>query len=114
MAGFNQNFLGSSAANIVAIPSIKGVSVSNDNPLLHHEHFSVRFNTARRLAWFSAFNSGPPYWGGRTKAWHTDPDVPADKQADNSYYASNPWDRGHLVAVDFVDWGTDNIELDEF
>ena len=99
--GYDPNFLGET--HVVALPTIEGARERHRS--IAHLHFSARFNTRRRLAYFSALNSRPPFYEEQSKAWDIDDRVGAHLQADNQYYrggTANSWDRGHLAAVDFA------------
>ena len=109
--GFQINFLGEEFR--VSLPDLN----EDDSPLLlDYTHFTVRLNTKRRLAYFSAFNTMMPFGSGRSDEWHYDPRIPQSQQAGNEFYADNPWDRGHLAGREFVEWGSygDNADVDSF
>jgi endonuclease G len=63
----------------------------------------------RRLAFVSAVNydAGAPFNHKRegNDRWFPDPRISKDFQTDNSHYASNPLDRGHLVRRADAAWG---------
>lgn len=84
--------------------------ISNDGDpyVLDYEHFSLVMNGRRRLAFYTAVNID----GRRSKdlkrdadSWYYDPRIPADAQAGEFLYNSNPLDRGHLVRRLDPVWG---------
>ncbi|ANW67291.1 endonuclease [Mycobacterium sp. djl-10] len=101
--GYDPQFLGPT----LPLPSPgPGVVLS---PELKYLHFSVRMNTARRLAAYTAVNiQGPITRIERERdRWILDPRLPADQQTGEAVYRDNPLDRGHLVRRLDPAWGPD-------
>lgn len=110
--GFDENFLGSGF--LVALPEHD----FDVPPVLKYTHFSVLLNGERRLAYFTAFNSKKPLGSDRSNKWHYDARISRDWQAGAEFYDNNPYDRGHLAAREFVEWGGnvigDDADVDSF
>jgi endonuclease G len=76
-----------------------------------HSRFSIVFNQERGFAVYTAHNiDGADIIAEgeirRRDNFRLDPKVPRDLQVDNDRgYASNPWDRGHLVQRRSLHWG---------
>lgn len=81
-----------------------------DAPLLDYQHFSVRMNRARRLAWWVAWNIDGrrlfPEIGRAGQRFRLDDRLPADEQTGEAVYADNPLDRGHIARRADLLWGT--------
>ncbi|HND53460.1 MAG TPA: DNA/RNA non-specific endonuclease, partial [Pirellulaceae bacterium] len=120
--GYNSRFLGvevpfpkltnlnrSKAYNL---PGLSGPSAT----LLKYHHYSLIFNSTRKLAFVAGVNFDPlaPFQQPRDKdgdRWYFDPRVtPVDLQAGESLYAGNPLDRGHLVRRADAGWGVTAAE----
>ena len=116
--GYDPDFLGTGALK-VALPKVPGVFASQlarllnppagaDQHELKYHHYSVVMNGQRRLAFFTAVNID-----GRkardiareSDRWFYDPRISPDEQVGNELYASNPFDRGHLVRRLDPAWG---------
>lgn len=113
--GYQTEFLGFSVPMPKLRSSIAGkaVEVSNGsgsgkNELKYH-HYSVILNRERRLAFVAAvnFDAGASVRHRREgkDRWFRDPRIPQDFQTNNSHYADNPLDRGHLVRRADAAWG---------
>jgi len=98
MAGYQTNFLDIE----VALPTVEGSTI------LPNQNFTTVFNRERKLAFFSALNYQHPFNLGGDGRFHRDGRV-GDDQVENNLYRNNAWDRGHLAARRFVDWG-DNAD----
>jgi endonuclease G len=119
-AGYDPAFLGTGASE-VALPGLpdglRGAAAVNrraeagDDPHeLKYHHFSVVLNAERRLAFFTAVNiDGRSHKQAELKRekdqWYFDPRVGRDEQVGGELYASNPFDRGHLVRRLDPAWG---------
>ncbi len=75
---------------------------------LKYHHYSVVMNARRRQAFFTAVNID----GKKARQikrekdkWFYDPRIRRDEQVGNELYASNPFDRGHLVRRLDPAWG---------
>jgi endonuclease G len=79
---------------------------------LRYEHFSVVFNTDRKMAFFTAVNiDGKQSFNvGRADQWYYDSRLPLDIQVGDELYGNEPggnyFDRGHLVRRLDPVWGT--------
>jgi endonuclease G len=116
--GYDPNFLGSKAANRVALPVLSDALEAVAAPLLkpkngnkhvlHYHNYSVVVHAKRRLPIYSAANisfghrfemSRPP------DVWRRDPRILAEYQLENWYYASKQFDRGHLTRREDLEFG---------
>ena len=116
--GYDPNFLGSKAANRVALPVLSDALEAVAAPLLkpkngnkhvlHYHNYSVVVHAKRRLPIYSAANvsfghrfemSRPP------DVWRRDPRILGEYQLENWYYASNQFDRGHLTRREDLEFG---------
>jgi endonuclease G len=115
--GYDPAFLGPGAHTIplaalpddlVALAAVNTAANGEPRYVLPYHHFSVVLNRRRRLAFFTAVNIDGAE-SVRIKRepdrWSFDPRVPADEQAGEEVYASNPLDRGHLVRRLDPAWG---------
>lgn len=116
--GYDPEFLGSgelsvplprlSTAQQSDAARIRNPQTGTDPHELKYHHFSVVMNGKRRLAFFTAVNidgrsaSSPPREKDR---WSFDPRIGHDEQVGDDLYASNPFDRGHLVRRLDPAWG---------
>lgn len=75
--------------------------------LLDYTHFSVRFNTRRRLAAIAGVNINGSELNplAREGTWHFDERIPREQQAGPEVYRNNAFDRGHLVRRLDPVWG---------
>lgn len=117
--GFDRDFLGVR----VELPAIKPAprfgawlvvppdrrSHPDDASELRYEHISVIMNGPRRTAYLAAVNIdyAAPFREGRpsSEAWALDGRLADADQLDNSYYAGNDYDRGHLAMRADAAWG---------
>lgn len=79
-----------------------------DHHELKYHHYSVIMNGRRRLAFFTAVNIDGKKAREVTRErdkWFFDPRISRDEQIGNELYASNPFDRGHLVRRLDPAWG---------
>ena len=113
--GYDDKFLGSTAALRLAIPKIKTsvkdevakVKGTTDN-VLRYTHFSIVMNATRRLLFFTACNiDGSTSTNIRRSEdkWFLDPRIDVSQQAGNELYANNDLDRGHMVRRLDPVWG---------
>ncbi len=80
---------------------------ANQHELKYH-HYSVVMNGTRRLAFFTAVNIDGKKArdiARETDKWFFDPRISRQEQVGNELYASNPFDRGHLVRRLDPAWG---------
>jgi len=93
---------------------VSGVSlplptVSNvDTKLIHHPHFSLRFDTRRRIAMVAAANVKSHQRSLPSRDYDFDDSVEEYEQYDNVWYAggdADPFDKGHMVRRMTVGWG---------
>lgn len=114
--GYDPNFLGTA----IPLPTVATFDdldkqKHGDVVLLTHTHFSLKYNKARKLAHFAAFNFDFSRDVDGLKKYRKfmgkyDPSVEeADQVAPEVYATSggdpgNRWDRGHLAALDLVTW----------
>ena len=115
--GFDTEFMGRGAL-AVPLPTlsaaqkkdavvVEGLEGDDAHELKYH-HYSVVFNTKRRLAFFTAVNID-----GRISRkpkrdpdkWFFDPRVPQAQQIANDFYKGSVFDRGHLVRRLDPAWG---------
>jgi len=116
--GYDPNFLGSNDKR-VPLPELteemkcdcainrmaaKGMS----EYVLRYHHFSLVMNKVRKIAFYTAVNIDGTTVNrlGRDDNWIADPRIGADEQTDNSLYANNDLDRGHLVRRLDPVWGS--------
>jgi endonuclease G len=83
---------------------------------LDYMHFSVVFNTERRIAFYTAVNIDGKRWAGLERTndvWYYDPRLPKELQIGDELYGDEPkkygkkgwFDRGHLVRRLDPVWG---------
>jgi endonuclease G, mitochondrial len=78
--------------------------------VLKYDGYSIVMSRSRRFAFFSAANVR---WDqrtaikGRDDNWLYDDRIDRKHQVDNSYYARNKFDRGHLTRREDMEYGTD-------
>lgn len=89
---------------------------TRDRHVLPYHHFSLIMHRKRRLAMVTAVNiDGSQATSISRKTfsdrWFFDPRLPRLEQLDNSIYASNPLDRGHLVRRLDPTWGATPGEI---
>jgi endonuclease G, mitochondrial len=85
---------------------------------LAYHHYSVVFNTQRRIAWYSAANIDGDHrftLPDRTDSWFLDPRVDPDPhhptlQMGEELYSAETTDRGHLTRYLDVAWGASMAE----
>ena len=119
--GFDSAFLGEGIE--VPLPRLTnairdkaaGVAASGHGVVVPYHHFSLVMNRERRIAFYTAVNFDPmaPVKHQRDKSgdrWFVDPRVGAKSQSDESLYAANPLDRGHLVRRADAAWGRTSAE----
>ncbi len=82
-------------------------SPSEATILLDYTHFSVRFNTSRKLASIVGVNINGSQLDplAREGTWHFDERIPKEQQAGPEVYKNNAFDRGHLVRRLDPVWG---------
>ena len=81
--------------------------------VLKYKGYSVVMNKDRRFAFFSAANVDGgmrPSISGRDDNWLLDERISPNHQLDNSFYAGNRFDRGHLTRRDDMEWGSDVLD----
>jgi DNA/RNA endonuclease G (NUC1) len=116
--GYDPEFLGGgtqavplprmTAAQLRDAALADGADAGDDPHELKYHHFSVVLNARRGLAFFTAVNidgrsaKSPKR---KTDKWCFDPRVGRDEQVGEDLYASNPFDRGHLVRRLDPAWG---------
>lgn len=117
-AGYAPDFLGSGNRR-VPLPKLSADQESRASRLLtpragespfelKYHHFSVVMNGQRRLAYFTAVNIDGKKANAirrETDRWILDPRIRREEQAGENLYASNPFDRGHLVRRLDPAWG---------
>jgi endonuclease G, mitochondrial len=80
-----------------------------DEYLLPYHNFSLVMNKVRKMAFYTAVNIDGTTVNrkiGRDDKWIADPRIGADEQTNNSLYANNDLDRGHLVRRLDPVWGS--------
>ncbi len=116
--GYDPNFLGSNDKRVplpelteemkrdCAINRKAGQGMSKY--VLPYHHFSLVMNKVRKIAFYTAVNIDGTSVNrlGRDDKWIADPRIGADEQTDNSLYANNDLDRGHLVRRLDPVWGS--------
>ncbi|TPX02358.1 DNA/RNA non-specific endonuclease [Schumannella luteola] len=100
MSGYDVDFL----AQPVPLPT---PAEGRELTPLDSTHFSIGFDTHRKLAAFTAVNiDGAKLVDlGRGDDWHLDGRIPDDQQTGPEVYARNDLDRGHLVRRRDPVWG---------
>jgi endonuclease G len=108
--GYDPEFLGKR----VAVPKLTAAGERtahkrNGSEVIPYTHFSLALSEARRFAIWVAWNID----GGQLKKvsrngipFVVDPDIPAKFQVDDSIYAGNRLDRGHIARRADLCWGT--------
>lgn len=106
-SGYDPEFLGSK----VPLPSIPdemlGKTFQNGRPV-DYLNYSLVLQTERRVALFTASNLDRQHLRVLPQAavgFDLDPRVPADLQAQASWFQDNGLDRGHLVTRQEIAWG---------
>jgi len=88
-------------------PNPDGISI-----LAHYPNYTLVTNRRLRTPLFSALNIDQNKFrisqGG--KRWRIDSRIGADFQLNNDYYASNPWDLGHMARRASAAWGESGRE----
>jgi endonuclease G len=120
--GYDADFLGTGPHSIplpvlpddfVALAAVNAQPTFEPDYVLPYHHYSVVMNRERRLAFFTAVNVDGETsirLKRETDRWFVDPRVPAEQQTDESVYADNPLDRGHLVRRLDPAWGASREE----
>ena len=107
-SGYKAGFL----SQAVPLPVLNAANQANASIELKYEHFSIRQNNARRLAFFTAVNIDGKQSKRPTRAtdkWIFDPRIDKKFQAGEPLYKSNPLDRGHLVRRLDPAWGSTRV-----
>jgi DNA/RNA endonuclease G (NUC1)/V8-like Glu-specific endopeptidase len=116
--GYDPEFLGSGNLRVL-LPKLHTSKVRHaarlvnpqagaDQHELKYHHFSVVMNGKRRLAFFTAVNIDGKKArdiARESDKWFFDPRISRQEQIGNDLYASNPFDRGHLVRRLDPAWG---------
>ncbi len=107
--GYQADFL---SQGDVPLPVLSDANEANASIELKYEHFSIRQNNPRRLAFYTAVNidgkqSKRP--ARATDKWIFDPRLEKRFQAGEPLYKNNPLDRGHLVRRLDPAWGTTRV-----
>jgi endonuclease G len=102
---------------------LKDPPEDGDEHELKYEHFSLKVNKERRMAWFTASNIDGATWKGidrktgdfsegaeASETWFDDPRIDADAQCNQKDHYDNQkpkrvFDRGHLVRRQDPSWG---------
>jgi endonuclease G, mitochondrial len=119
--GYDPNFLGIK----VALPKLSAAQLANtvevppqfrapgDNNLLRYYHYSVKMNTRRRSAWFSAGMIDGTHFidfkRGKDK-WFLDTRIDSKFQMGEELYVGANTDRGHLTRFKDLSWGANMAE----
>ena len=106
-----------SAALIGDVLQREALAENSDGLLIlaHYPNYTVAMNRRLRTPLFTALNIDQTKFkiaeGG--KRWRIDTRIGADFQLNNDYYASNPWDRGHLARRASAAWGDTGREAQQ-
>ncbi len=116
--GYDPNFLGSNGKR-VPLPELtddmkrdcalnRSAGRGMSEYVLPYHHFSIVMNKVRKMAFYTAVNVDGTSINriGRDDNWIADPRIGKDEQTDNSLYANNDIDRGHLVRRLDPVWGS--------
>jgi endonuclease G len=116
--GYDPDFLGSNGQR-VPLPELtddmkrdcainRRAARGLDEYVLPYHHFSLVMNKVRKMAFYTAVNIDGTSVNrlGRDDKWIADPRIGKDEQTDNSLYANNDLDRGHLVRRLDPVWGS--------
>ena len=119
--GYDPNFLGIK----VALPKLTAAQLANtvevppqfrvpgDKNLLPYFHYSVKMNTRRRSAWFSAGMIDGTHFidfkRGKDK-WFLDTRIDSKFQMGEELYVGANTDRGHLTRFKDLSWGVNMAE----
>lgn len=116
--GYDPNFLGSNDKR-VPLPELtddmkrdcainRMAAQGLDEYVLPYHHFSLVMNKVRKIAFYTVVNIDGTTVNrlGRDDKWIADSRIGADEQTDNSLYANNDLDRGHLVRRLDPVWGS--------
>jgi endonuclease G, mitochondrial len=125
--GFNEKFLGKRADLSVPMPRLSadqeddaveissvGSTRGQGRYVLDYTHFSVVMSKSRRLAFFTAVNidgTEEMLLKRKNTTWKIDPRIDSRFQAGNELYASNRFDRGHLVRRLDPVWGDEESAI---
>ncbi len=102
---YDPDFLGAGFSVPLPQNCCKGC-LFNSGQVIDYIHFSLVQHADRRSALFTAHNVDASQLKSVSRTgWDTDPRISLQYQTDNAAYASNPWDRGHLVRRAAVAWG---------
>jgi len=108
--GYDPGFLGTTvAAPVLSRAQESDAAKVDGSPVIHHTHYSLVLSKSRRLARWVAWNVD----GGRIRLlsrsglkFTLDPAVDAKWQTDDTLYAANRLDRGHIARRQDLVWGT--------
>ncbi len=116
--GYDPDFLGSNGKR-VSLPELtdemkRDCAINRmagrgmDEYVLPYHHFSIVMNKVRKMAFYTAVNvdGTKRIKVDNNENWIADPRIGADEQTDNSLYADNDIDRGHLVRRLDPVWGS--------
>jgi endonuclease G len=109
--GYDPRFLGDDAPLPQPTRAIADdvLRTADGECVLPYFHYSVIMSRRRMIAYVSAVNidaDAPVQYERKGKdAWYYDPRIGEDQQADNTFYADNPLDRGHLTRRADAAWG---------
>lgn len=116
--GYDPNFLGNNDQRVL-LPELtdamkrdcalnRKAGQGMSEYVLPYHHFSLVMNKVRKIAFYTAVNIDGTTVNrlGRDDNWIADPRVGVDEQTDNSLYANNDLDRGHLVRRLDPVWGS--------
>lgn len=117
--GYRPDFLGTGPL-AVPLPQLnplqqqKVAKTESGETVLAYRHFSVVMNRKLRLAFFAAANIDGDTLRRprRVSKFHLDPRLAETDQAGEELYASNPFDRGHLIRRLDPTWG-DKADAEE-
>jgi DNA/RNA endonuclease G (NUC1) len=117
--GFDEHFLSAGPVTLPALPANHGSF--NDHVIIPHQNLSIYFNKQRKLALYTACNFDKEAFikMGRSDAFREDENVKPEQQLGDGFYKSetndkssnsNFFDRGHLIARRYNQWGKTDEE----
>lgn len=86
--------------------------ILTDGILAEYPNYGVVTDIAKRAPVFAVqlINQPETKKTNRTDRWKQDSRIGPENQLDNSYYANNPWDKGHMARRDSAGWGNTEQE----
>jgi len=112
MPGYDPEFLAQPVPLPEFAPSVAGDVLHRtelrDGIFADYVNYTIAMHKPNRTLLFAALNVDQALKKktDRSDNWRIDTRIGAENQLDNAYYASNPWDRGHMARRDTAGWGS--------